>query len=439
MRFSKVISPILATGLLLSAAPAYATENIAVNIEDISSAKLIEWQQKGNSSNALAQGNLSGDDSEVLYKIDLSKNGLLNIKFDSYDALGELELLDEDRNVIAHLSEGVGQSYKDQKTIGLAKGEYFLHVKEWYTSNDIFNYKLELNYQTTNYSEMETNDTVDAANNILLNTRYYASATTVNDEDLFHFQIARSGKYGIKIIKQNDSGLGGDIEIKDQDGGNVEYFSSYDTVDTHVVDLLEGDYYLGIELNSDYQEYEFEIVPLKFKDVGVDFWANKEISFLSELGVIKGYPTGEFRPNNQVTRAQAALMITRALGLNTANNPAPAFKDVPKNHQAYEAISALVAEGIYPNGQQFNPNAPLKRDDMARMLVNAYELKGATGKAFSDVPSKHWAYNYISALAANKITTGYNDNTFKPNNPITRAQFSSFMARAMDERYLPVE
>jgi len=50
---------------------------------------------------------------------------------------------------------------------------------------------------------------------------------------------------------------------------------------------------------------------------------------------------------------------------------------------------------------------------------------------FPDVPTGHWAFQYVEALAASGITQGYSDGTFRPTNPVTRAQMATFLARAL--------
>lgn len=439
MKLNKVISPILIAGLLFSAVPAYAAENVAINAEDISSAKLIDLKQQGESSTAEVQGNFREEGNSMIYKINLTESGILSVKADSFDRWLRISLMDKDRNPLSEFENSYHNEFKNDMSIGLPSGEYYIRIKN---DNDNVTYKMAVNFKRSSYAETELNNSFETANKIMLNTRYY-NFDNNDDLDCYQFDVTESGNIGIKILNPREGGFR--YTISDRDGKKIDSFTANDILNTETLNLREGEYYLSISapyssyLRGASVPYQLEIIDLKFKDVGADYWASKEISFLSNLKIINGYNTGDFKPNNQVTRGQAASMIARALSLDTSNRPSPSFKDVPKNHWAYGAIAALVADGIYPNGQQFNPNAPLKRDDMARMLVNAYQLKGTSSNEFSDVPNRHWAHNYISALAANKITTGYNDNTFKPNNPVTRAQFASFMARAMDDRYLSVE
>jgi hypothetical protein len=174
-----------------------------------------------------------------------------------------------------------------------------------------------------------------------------------------------------------------------------------------------------------------------FKDVPSNFWAKKEIDDLINNKIIKGYQDGTFKPNNHVTNAQVALMLVRALNLNTNNRPDPNLTDVASSYHAYKEIAAVMDEGIFPKEKKFNPNSPITREAMARVLANAFKLQKVSGIYFTDVPTSYWAYQYIVKIAANHITTGYSDGTFKPKNTVTRAQFSAFMARSLNESFKP--
>lgn len=68
---------------------------------------------------------------------------------------------------------------------------------------------------------------------------------------------------------------------------------------------------------------------------------------------------------------------------------------------------------------------------MARALVNGFKLHGTTKKSFKDVPSTNPYFKDVQALSALNITTGYEDNTFRPNGTVTRKNFSQFVNRTL--------
>lgn len=175
-----------------------------------------------------------------------------------------------------------------------------------------------------------------------------------------------------------------------------------------------------------------------FKDVPSKHPNSSEIEFLVQEGIINGYSNRTFKPDNNVTNAQVATMIANTLYLDLENRPNPNFLDVSKSLGAYDAIAAVVDEKIFPRGKMFYPNQPITREKMALVLVNAFELTGKSSIRFKDVSTKSSYYAAISTLAANDITTGYTDGTFKPKEPLTRSHFSAFLARVLVPDYIPV-
>ncbi|WP_226618604.1 S8 family serine peptidase [Cytobacillus firmus] len=176
--------------------------------------------------------------------------------------------------------------------------------------------------------------------------------------------------------------------------------------------------------------------PKAFSDLKKDHWAKDAIQILNLKGVINGYDNGKFGVNDDITRLQAAQMIVRALGLDTNNRPNPKLKDVKPGDYGYDVIATVADEGIMIGNDkgEFKPKDTLLRAEMAKIIVEAYKLKGETQDSFKDVPAGYWATGYINTLAANNITKGYPDKTFKPKSNLTRSEFAVFLARIQDDR-----
>ncbi|WP_052343596.1 S-layer homology domain-containing protein [Bacillus massiliigorillae] len=175
-----------------------------------------------------------------------------------------------------------------------------------------------------------------------------------------------------------------------------------------------------------------------FKDVSTSYTFYEEINYLTSKGIITGYSDGTFKPNETVTRAAAVIMIGRALGLDGAQRPTK-FADVSKSSVASGYIQSSVEAGIisgFTDGT-FRPNESVTRGQVAIFLVRAFGLEETTDVTFKDVSMNSAAYPYIGKLLAAKITTGYSDNTYRPNIAVTRGQFSAFMARALNPAFLP--
>ncbi|TFD96274.1 S-layer homology domain-containing protein [Jeotgalibacillus sp. R-1-5s-1] len=177
---------------------------------------------------------------------------------------------------------------------------------------------------------------------------------------------------------------------------------------------------------------------VSFDDVPMDHPFVWEIIYLYGEGIIDGYPDGNFRPSNNVTRAQAMKMIGKAVYLYDEQRPTP-FSDVPANHFASGFItSAYEYEWIrgYPDGT-FRPNAHLTRGQAAIVLANAFKWGEAQPARFSDVDANTPMAIAIAKLAEQGVAKGYPDGTFKPYQRITRGQFSAMLARAAEPTFVP--
>ncbi|KAB7706297.1 transglycosylase SLT domain-containing protein [Bacillus aerolatus] len=173
---------------------------------------------------------------------------------------------------------------------------------------------------------------------------------------------------------------------------------------------------------------------LTFSDILESERFYNEIYSLSEKGIIAGFPDGTFRPGATVTRAQAAIMIGRALEL-PIDSTKTAFSDVPFSSKAAGYIAAAYKNGIisgYPSGE-FRPDQTVTRGDMAIFLARAFKLQGTADIYFSDVSKNMTAYDSIKKILAAEITVGYPDHTFKPKEGVTRGQFSAFLTRALQK------
>ncbi|HYK72417.1 MAG TPA: S-layer homology domain-containing protein [Pseudoneobacillus sp.] len=185
----------------------------------------------------------------------------------------------------------------------------------------------------------------------------------------------------------------------------------------------------------------FGFVPISeatssFNDVKNTHRFINEITFLTNKNIITGFPDDSFRPSQSVTRAQAAIMIGRAVGLNGTQRETT-FKDVGSSVIASGYIDSAVSRGIiqgFPD-HTYRPNDPVTRGQMAIFLSRAYGLQEETNVSFSDITPSMAAYTHVKRILAEGITNGYPNGTFKPNNPISRADFSAFMARAIDDSF----
>lgn len=166
-----------------------------------------------------------------------------------------------------------------------------------------------------------------------------------------------------------------------------------------------------------------------FKDLSSSLWYNRYITYLYHQKILQGYPDETIRPTKLLTRGEASILISKALGLDTSKPPTT-FEDA-KSGVSAPYIEALATQNIvsgYPDGT-FRPNEQVTRAQMAILIAKAYEVAPEASGAFKDVPSGVTGSGYINALAAQNIVSGYLDGTFRPYGTIDRASFSVFLAR----------
>lgn len=177
-----------------------------------------------------------------------------------------------------------------------------------------------------------------------------------------------------------------------------------------------------------------QAAPSPFTDV---LYTNTHFENIMEMysrGFISGYADKTFRPNNYVTRGQAAKMLANVLGLDTRNVRNPNFADVSYYDDNYGAIAALVEANViggYADGS-FRPHATLTRSQMAKMIVNGFnfEVASAVQPVFQDVTSATSNAVHIQTLVDLAITRGTTPVTFSPYNNVTRGQISTFLMKA---------
>ncbi|WP_427337764.1 S-layer homology domain-containing protein [Caloranaerobacter sp. DY30410] len=164
-------------------------------------------------------------------------------------------------------------------------------------------------------------------------------------------------------------------------------------------------------------------------------WAKNCIQALIEHNIIKGYPDKTIRPDNFITRAEAAVLICRALSLEEKNKLFTGYIDsIPKWARGY--VIAATEKGIFEGypGRIFKPNNKITRQEMVTVLMRGFnkKLKKEIEINFEDEDDiQDWALGHVKAGIYHKIIEGYPDNTFKPNNSITRAEVFTMICKLL--------
>ncbi len=145
-----------------------------------------------------------------------------------------------------------------------------------------------------------------------------------------------------------------------------------------------------------------------------------------------GYPDGTFRPDNSITRAEFAAALARAMGWQ--ENPGAAnFADgLPEWARGF--IGAMVERGVTQGYEDntFRPDQPISRAEMVVMIMRALGIEPAGTPGFSDnIPD--WAKGYVAAAAGQGIVNGKPGNLFAPADDSTRAETAVMILRMLGE------
>lgn len=167
-------------------------------------------------------------------------------------------------------------------------------------------------------------------------------------------------------------------------------------------------------------------------------WAEFYISKAFDEKLIAGYPGGYFQPDKSVTRAEFAAMVNKTFRLSKIDRTSDVnYKDVNASSWYYKDIERAITAG-YTGGYSdntFRPNNPITREEAAVMLSKLITSgkKGGSIKAFSDAASiNSWAKDAFAELNGKGYIGAYSDNKIHPSDPLTRAQTSKILSDILD-------
>ncbi|WP_342541789.1 S8 family serine peptidase [Paenisporosarcina sp. FSL H8-0542] len=181
-------------------------------------------------------------------------------------------------------------------------------------------------------------------------------------------------------------------------------------------------------------------IPPAFTDITNTF-AKDEINKLAAKGIIQGKTGTTFAPNAQITRAEFTVLLARALNLPLKTYEGK-FEDVNTSKKwAFAGIEAAANAGIV-NGMKdgkFNPDAPIKREEIAAMVVRAVEIKDKIKLDNLEKPANFKDHQLIGAYAIDSVYKATalgvikgNEGQFNPKNNATRAEAAVMLYRTLD-------
>ncbi|SFR13381.1 S-layer homology domain-containing protein [Desulfoscipio geothermicus DSM 3669] len=167
-------------------------------------------------------------------------------------------------------------------------------------------------------------------------------------------------------------------------------------------------------------------------------WAAEPVTAMQKLGIIRGFPDGNFYPRQEVTKSQALVMVMRALGFE-GQEPTEESLDLVENSPewARDTVALALDKGIITRREikDFAGDLPAQRYEVAVWIARAARGGDIAGGrlTFADAGQiPEYARNYVAYMASNGIMRGYPGNMFRPLHPVQRAEIAAMLFRCQN-------
>lgn len=165
--------------------------------------------------------------------------------------------------------------------------------------------------------------------------------------------------------------------------------------------------------------------PAAFSDIQ-GHWAKSWIEKAVDLGFVSGYEDGTFKPDRTVTRAEFSKLINNAI--HTEKKANLNFTDVSNKEWFYSEVQKSVASGFFSGYENntFKPNNPIKREEVAKVISSAITTGEADGEGATNLSDystiQNWAKPSVNAVYNKGYILGYPGGTYQPTKALTRAE-----------------
>jgi hypothetical protein len=367
----------------------------------------------------------------VLGSVDVSKQELNNNK----DGKVIIEIADGKQTVLlpAKAAEIIGNNKLELKFKDLS---VFLPVEVLKSLQDLLSFD-EMEDAKISFSFNKVS--LEVKNDLLTKASNKAKAKITANGDIIDYSlciITAKGKVQtlttfnqpikvkLKVNYSAQSSLLGHYFITDS--GELEYAGGL---------IAEG--YMTAEI-SHFSKYAVLSYDKSFDDVADTHWAILAIKELAAKHVVNGVNDTQFLPNANITRAEFAAFVVRALGLKAAG--ISSFADVSNKAWYASFVTAAEETGIITGRGEFAfaPNETITREEMAAIIVRAYQYKTgihATAEqhtTFTDVKEiSSWAKTDVNTAFELGLISGRGDGHFAPKEWSTRAESSQIIVNLL--------
>ncbi|WP_245976358.1 S8 family peptidase [Paenibacillus prosopidis] len=350
------------------------------------------------------------------------------------------------QQLLLYDDEGEGVT-EQSPVITVTPGKYYIRVHNAISSEaspTIGSYSLAIDYMPKYDDPNEPNDKTYEAFMVNPGTEYVGVIGSYSDIDWYQYRISNPS-----VVSMTVNGVPADIDLNlgvyDKrmkqlawaDTGTAGKLKSKEQL------LQPGVYYVRLtaEAPFDKQYYRFKIqseeLVAGFRDIK-NHWAENEIIDLSNRGIINGTGGNRFEPKRAITRAEAVAMIVKAYKpIPNNGGGSKRFRDITASHWAYDAVAKAVQQGWikgFPDGT-FKPDQPITRAEMALIIGYADGVRPQMPAVdpFYDVSRTHWSAPMLFAMKLTGNIEGVEQDHYMPKLQASRADFSMLLHRVMNQ------
>lgn len=273
----------------------------------------------------------------------------------------------------------------EQGEIKVSEGKLKIGIRNYFEQATNGEYIFEWKYEPIVIDANEPNNSMYAATLLSLNQVAYGYIGSVVDYDYFKINVTKEALYEFQG-ENFPKGVQPSLHIYNSKFQRIVQISTGTSATgfAHQVWLTPGTYYVRIDAKKSFTNQLYAIhyktIDVAFRDIANN-WAQASINKLAGAGVISGYEDGTFRPNDKITRAEFVHLLVKALGLKSTSTASLPFSDVKQNYWARESILVAYRNGLITGYEDrtFRPNDPITRMEMVSILVRGLKLQPVEG------------------------------------------------------------
>lgn len=228
---------------------------------------------------------------------------------------------------------------------------------------------------------------------------------------------------------------------------NVEVYADVldDIIDNNIVDSEDVENNEDTDINVDTEDsmkYDDKVLDedkvktsVLFSDID-DHWAKEWIQNAINLGFVSGYEDETFKPDRTITRAEFSTLLNNAMKIEITEKLN--FSDVNDNEWFYKEVQKSVAAGFFSGYENntFRPNNPIKREEVAKVVAGAIttgNIDGEGATLLNDYNTiQEWAKTSVNTVYNKGYILGYPNKTYMPAQSLTRAEAVKIIYEIVD-------